>query len=281
MIKNFLWTNLKARLTFIKSKSGHPYNWLFLPGGPGIDSTSLVNLTSCLTLPGTMWFLDLPGNGTNSTDNNEYYFERWPDILVEVVNALDNVIIVAHSAAGRIVLASPKLKNLLKAVVLIGTAPDASWQKDFIEYFKTNPLPEMDNLQKIYANNPTVENLNNLLQAACPHYFTPAGLSQGKLLFEKLSCSYNVAAFEWFTEHFDKTYKALWVPDNMPALIFAGDQDHIIPSTYFTNSTNFQKKNIAMRLVKDSGHFPWIENPEQVKSLFEEFLTQIEAFYYE
>jgi pimeloyl-ACP methyl ester carboxylesterase len=276
MIKNFLWTKLRARLTFIKSKAGQPYNWLFLPGGPGLGSESLANLTSCLELPGTMWFLDFPGDGSNlidNVDNNEYYFARWTDALVEAVSALGNVIIVAHSTGGMYVLASPNLKKLLKGLVLMDTAPDASWQDGYLKYCKANPLQEMDALQKIYVNNKTVENLKKLTLASLPSIFTPAGLSAGRLLFEKLP--YNVESCEWSDKHFDKTYQTLWVPDNIPTLIFAGDQDNIVPLTYFEKSQDFQKTNIVMRRIQDAGHFPWIEKPKQVRSLFEEFLTQL------
>lgn len=112
MNKSFIWTYLRVRLTFIKSNAGQPYNWLFLPGGPGLGAESLANLTSCLELPGTMWFLDFPGDGSNFIDN-EHYFTRWTDALVEATNALDKVIIVAHSTGGMYVLASPNLKKIL------------------------------------------------------------------------------------------------------------------------------------------------------------------------
>jgi pimeloyl-ACP methyl ester carboxylesterase len=171
------------------------------------------------------------------------------------------------------VLASPNLKKLLKGLVLMDTAPDESWQDDYFKYCKANPLPEMDALQKIYVNNKTVENLKNLTLASLPSIFTPAGLPAGLLLFEKLP--YNVESCEWSDKHFDKTYKALWVPDNIPTLIFAGDQDHIVPLTYFKMSQDFQKPNIVMHSVQNAGHFPWIENSEQVKLLFEEFLTRL------
>lgn len=279
MIKKILWTNLKARLTFIKSgiksKAGQQYNWLFIPGGPGLGSESISNLTAYLELPGTMWFLDFPGDGSNLTDNlglpiqNEYYFAQWTDALVEAVNTLDKVIIVAHSTGGMYVLSCPQLKNLLKGLVLMGSAPDSSWQNGFAQYCKANLLPKVDELQDIYIKHPTVENLKKLTLASLPYIFTPAGLGNGQLLFENLP--YNVESCNWSAKHFDATYKALWVPDNIPTLVFAGDQDHVIPLTYFENAQDFQKENIVMRLVSNAGHLPWLENPEQVRLLFETF----------
>jgi pimeloyl-ACP methyl ester carboxylesterase len=272
-MKNHLWTQLRTRITFIKSKSGIPYNWLFIPGGPGLGSASLVDLTSLLDLPGTMWFLDLPGDGTNLVDQSPYYFARWTDALAEAADALDNVVMVAHSTGGMLVLSAPELKNRLCGLVLLDSAPSFIWQEEFALYCERNPLPKIAMWQEIYAKEPTAENLKKLTLAGLPYVFTKGGLEQGLRLFESLP--YNVSAYEWSAKNFDSTYGALWVPDNMPTLIVAGKEDNITPLTYFRAEKNFQKSNILLRQISRAGHFPWIENPCEVKSVFEEFLNSL------
>ena len=83
MHKSYLWSKSGARLQFIKSQGGDPLNWLFLPGGPGLGSESLYQLTECLNLPGSLWHLDLPGDGSNVTSDNTASFKNWPKALMD------------------------------------------------------------------------------------------------------------------------------------------------------------------------------------------------------
>ena len=77
MKKRYLWTKLKARLKFVSANGEASYNWIFLPGGPGLGSEYLTTLTKPLHLPGTIWLLDLPGDGSNTTTNDVEYFVHW------------------------------------------------------------------------------------------------------------------------------------------------------------------------------------------------------------
>ncbi|MFF7228150.1 hypothetical protein SAMN06272775_6268 [Streptomyces sp. 2323.1] len=40
-------------------------NWLFVPGGPGLGSESLLGLVAAAQVPGAAWLVDLPGDGSN------------------------------------------------------------------------------------------------------------------------------------------------------------------------------------------------------------------------
>src|ERR1700733_4332531 len=98
MIKKYLWTKSKARLNLVKTQRGENYNWLFLPGGPGLGSESLNGLAEILHLPGSVWHVDFPGDGSNTTTDDAEYFSHWSEALIEVTSALENVILVAHSS---------------------------------------------------------------------------------------------------------------------------------------------------------------------------------------
>src|ERR1700722_13695852 len=119
MNKNYLWTKLKARLQLIRTTPGANFNWLFLAGGPGLGSDSLNPLTQLLRLPGSMWNLDLPGDGSNLTTDDSQHFSHWSEALVEAVGALDHVILVAHSTGGMYALATPALEKMLTGLVLM------------------------------------------------------------------------------------------------------------------------------------------------------------------
>lgn len=76
-MKPFILTKSKARLQRIGMIKPEDINWVFLPGGPGLGSESLRHLTQCLELPGTVWHLDLPGDGSNLTKDDTVSFSKW------------------------------------------------------------------------------------------------------------------------------------------------------------------------------------------------------------
>ncbi len=269
MKKNYLWTSLKARLQLIRSTPGANYHWLFLPGGPGLGSESLNGLTKILKLPGTIWHLDLPGDGANITTNDEKFFSHWSEALIEAVNALPNVILVAHSTGGMYALSTPALSKTLVGLVLMDSAPDASWQKSFLQHVNNHPIKDIKQLQTSYLKKPTNDLLKKLTIASAPYSFTKKGLRRGITLLKSLPFNYKTC--EWSGKHFDPRYKAKWIPKSIPTLILAGEKDQLISPRIFAESKKFQRKNIKFRYIKNAGHFPWIENPRQVVSVFNEY----------
>lgn len=273
MRKNYLWTSLKARLNFIKSNHGTPFNWLFLPGGPGLGSESLTSLVDQLELPGTMWYLDLPGDGSNISDRDHYSLKLWSESLIEACSALENVVMVAHSTGGMFVLSVPELKTLLKGLILMNSSPDSSWQYGFINYCSQHPLPSVEIAQSIYNKHLNNENLKKLTLASMAYILTEEGMQKDFSFFEQLPYNHSACAFA--SQEFDRTYKALWVPDNIPTLIFAGDQDHVTPLNLFKQNREFNKPTIIMHSINNAGHYPWIENPKQVTSIIYEFCNNL------
>ena len=112
MSGHFLWTKSGTRLNLIKHNSGKALNWLFLPGGLGRDSEYLHTLTKDLNLPGMIWHVDLPGNGSNHLIDKNYQYDNWPDELLQLVKFFPNPIFIGHSCAGMLLLSQPKLKNI-------------------------------------------------------------------------------------------------------------------------------------------------------------------------
>lgn len=138
MKKPYLWTRSKARIRCLHTNPGKNFNWIFIPGGPGLGSESLAGLPEILQLPGTAWHADLPGDGSNTTEDDIKYFSQWSVALIEVACALENVILVAHSSGGMFSLATPELEKIITGLVLMDSAPDASWQKCFAQQVKEN-----------------------------------------------------------------------------------------------------------------------------------------------
>ena len=249
MRKAYLWTKSKARLQCVNSTPGK-YHWLFLPGGPGLGSESLAPLTNILQLPGSTWHVDFPGDGSNLLDDSYLNIALWKKALIEAVSALNNVILVAHSSSGMFALTITELEKILSGLVLIGSTPDTSWQKAFMQYVKLHPLAKVEKLQKLYTANPSNKLLKQLTIAAAPNFLTAKGIKKNSAFLNSLP--YNSKSHIFFDKHFHENYKAKWFPKKMPTLIFTGEQDPITPLTLFKNSKQFRHSNILIEEIRNA-----------------------------
>lgn len=273
LIPNELFTPSGVRLRRRRQTSGD-INWLLLPGGPGIGSESLNELADSIDVPGNIWLVDLPGDGSNtappapSTD----CFQHWPKVLYEAIDLLPNCIYVGHSTGGAYLLSVPELESKVIGLVLISTAPDASWHPRYVAMTKQNPLPEFDIAMQQFQREKTNESLREIAVASAPWNFTTECLSIGHDLLARMP--YNLAAVEWSDQHFDHTYVAQWWPKSLPTLIVSGTDDRIVDQSLWGNP-KFQGENILQRLIPNAAHFPWIENQDDVRKAFADLLAHV------
>ena len=272
MDQSVFWTHSYARLQRVRGYTKEGINWLFLPGGPGMGSESLLPLINILKLPGNFWLLDLPGDGSNTTANNAESFSHWASAIVEAVCEFNRVILVAHSTGGMYALSLPELENHLEGLVLLDSAPNASWQASYSEFVASSPIPSVEILQDQYVKNPNNDILRELTIASSPYLFNQEGFEAG---VESLrSLPYNYESCEWSAQHFDQTYQAKWIPQMVSTLILAGEEDLITPLKYFEEDKRFCRDNISLKSIKRAGHFPWIENPVEVANAFSAYAKQ-------
>lgn len=274
-MNEYLWTLDGGRLQYQSCHKNSEVNWLFLPGGPGLGSEALADLTRLLRdkIPGVIWHFDLPGDGSNILANKP--ISNWRSALLQAVSAFEKVILVAHSTPAMYVQTMPELENILQGLVLIGSAPNSTWQKVFAEHCANNPDPLITTAEKEYTDNPTNETLRKLLIAAAKNCFvTEKTLQQGKDLFNKIPV--NHLANEQAAKFFDaEKYQASWIPDRVKTLITTGDSDYITPLDLFQNKHGYQRDNILIKEISGAGHYPWFENPQAVVQLFQQYSTEI------
>jgi len=189
---------------------------------------------------------------------------------------LDNVILVAHSSGGMFALATPELENNLLGLVLMDSAPNASWQNLFTENVKNNPLAEAETLHEKYEKNPSNTLLRELTIASAPYFSTSTSLE--KIIKVLSLLPFNYKSHLWAENNFDRTYQAKWIPEKIPTLIFSGDQDPITPLILFSQAQEFQRQNIWIRDIKNASHFPWMDNPAQVNQVFVEYCQWLEGY---
>lgn len=256
------------------SSSAGPLNWLLLPGGPGIGSESLEELAAALIVPGTIWLVDLPGDGSNRNAPGLAGdpFAVWPQVVLEAAQAVPNPVFAGHSTGGMYLLATPALAPYLKGLALLDSAPDASWHPRFVEMTRRHPLPEVEAATAIYEQDRRDESIAAIAVASAEWNFTKSGLIAGRDLLARMP--YNSAAVDWSEEHFDHIYRAAWWPQSIPVLVLAGNDDRIVWQGGWKEG-RFRTPNATFHLIPNAGHFPWIENPEEVRAVFVAFAARI------
>lgn len=259
------------------SRSDQGLNWLLLPGGPGIGSESLHELADAMCVRGSIWLVDLPGDGSNDSELADPY-ALWPQVLVEAADAVTDPVYVGHSTGGMYLLSTPALAGRVRGLALLDTAPDCRWLAEFGQMTVANPLPAFDLAAAKYAGLKSPENLAALAVASAEWNFTPEGLAAGRALLSRMP--YRSAAVEWSDVHFDRTYEASWWPTDIPVLRLAGAQDRIVSQAGW-NAPRFNTNNVIARTILGAGHFPWIENPgavaEAFKALAETIASRVHA----
>jgi pimeloyl-ACP methyl ester carboxylesterase len=259
------WTRSGVRLRQVSTGEGR-WNWLFVPGGPGLGSESVLGLARAARVPGTVWLVDLPGDGSNRGVPGvpDRPYDRWPDVLAEAVHGLDDVVMVGHSTGGMFMLSVPELEQRLAGMALVSSAPHAGWRPAFAQWAEAHPIPGLDVAAAEYARGPNDETLRALTLAASPWNFTPQGLAEGRAALEGLA--YCHAAVAWADAHFDDAYRARWKPQDLPTLIISGAQDHVVDQRLWQDDAAFDRSNVLRRTIDGAGHFPWIENPQAVRT---------------
>ncbi|WP_030264717.1 alpha/beta fold hydrolase [Streptomyces sp. NRRL B-24484] len=270
------WTPSGVRLRRVSAGDGRR-NWLFVPGGPGLGSESVEGLARAAGVPGAVWLVDLPGDGSNRGVPGvpaEPYL-HWPDVLVEAAEAVERPVMVGHSTGGMFLLSVPALEQRLAGLVLVGSAPHAGWRAAFEAWAAEHPLPGLAEAAGRYAAAPDDDSLRALTLAAAPWSFTPAGLPAGLSLLAGLP--YCRAAAAWADDGFDEGYRARWAPGAVPALVLGGAEDRIVDQGLWQREPAFAGPHVLHRTVPHAGHFPWVEDPAAVRGAFAEFSVLLDS----
>jgi len=227
-----------------------------------------------MDVPGQIWLVDLPGDGSNPAPAGVDAFAAWPDVLTEAADAFPGSVFVGHSTGGMYLLATPALRGRISGLALVDTAPDCTWHAEYVAMTQRDPLPAVERAAEVYANDKSVENLAALAVASAEWNFTPKGLDAGRALLARMP--YNSAAVEWSDANFDHTYRAHWWPTDIPVLRLWGDDDRIVSQRGWATPA-YRTLNVIEREIADAGHFPWIENPGAVSHAFHDLVDSLRA----
>lgn len=269
---HYLYDVNHVRYELYQTNKGKNYNWLFFPGGPGADSSYLRSLVDELSLPGNVWLIDLPGNGSNIEDSLLIDYDQWADFFLKIIKQFDNPVLVGHSFGGMFPLLFPELENHLKGFVILNSTPTL-WLEETATYSKQFDLPDLSEKMGDFAKNPTQATFNAALEVCMPYYFPPASLEKGKAWLSQIACQWQPAVW-WLNKAIESNFSAKWIPQNVPTLIIGSKYDCICPFSLFKNDARFHRKNIQLLFIENGGHCPWIESPAILRKAFAKFCSQ-------
>lgn len=264
---NYFYDDSGIRYTLASTSGGKSLNWLFIPGGPGADSSYFLSLIELYQFPGNVWLIDFPGNGSHTIWKDG--FDKWLSIFVPMVKRFTNPIIVGHSFGGMIPLLYTELENILHGLVILNSSP-CLWLEEAVKIAKIRNLPDLSDDMRIFTEKPNQDTFKRALSACAPYYFSPELLDQGLELLEKISFAFEPAVW-WQRKAVEISYNAVWIPKQVKTVIVGAEYDAIVPFNLFESDERFSRDNIKKILIKNAGHFPWIEKPEEVVEIIKEF----------
>ncbi len=268
---NHFYDKNNVRYTLASTQGGKPLNWLFIPGGPGCDSSYLDGLAQLLQLCGNTWLLDFPGNGSHAIKKEG--FDDWLAIFIATIAQFQNPVIVGHSFGGMLPLLFNELENLLRGFIILNSAP-CLWLESAVQFAQDHHLPDLSKEMQAFTENPNQATFDVALDACMPYYFPQKSLALGRELLKKITVSFEPAVW-WQRKAVEISYNATWIPEKVKTLIIGGEFDAITPFSLFQQDKRFDKQNIQKVLIKNAGHLPWIEESEKVKALIKEFEVAI------
>lgn len=267
------YTASGVRMRLHSSRPGE-LNWLLLPGGPGIGSQNLHELADAMEVPGAIWLIDLPGDGSNTTHPHGDPYALWPQVLAEAAQAVPYPVYVGHSTGGMYLLSTPALGELVCGLALLDTAPDCSWHPQYVAMTQADPLPAFARALDAYMREKSIAHLTTLAVTSAEWNFTPRALDAGRALLARMP--YNADAAEWSDANFDHVYAARWWPTQIPVLRLWGACDRIVSQRAWS-APRFNTSNLLACPIDDAGHFPWIDQPALVRDAFVQFSRRVTA----
>lgn len=271
----YLYDRNKVRYQLAKSNPGNVIcNWLFIPGGPGADSSYFLNLINQLDNPGNYWLIDFPGNGNHISDEipEDFNFDTWDECFIPAIQQFENPILVGHSFGGMYPLLFPELENILNGFIVLNSAPSL-WLEEAAKCASEKNIPILIEPLEIFQKNPNQETFKAAILACAPYYFPADSLDNGINLLNQLQINYHASAW-WLNRASSTNFSAKWIPEKIPTLIIGASDDCITPITLFERDKRFARKNISIEKIDDAGHFPWLEQMDVVTGKFKSFFDR-------
>jgi pimeloyl-ACP methyl ester carboxylesterase len=237
-------------------------NWILIPGGPGMGPEYLSELFGRLELNASIWTFDILDSNHNSLPDEERV-AGWKQSLLEAAKTLKPALIFGHSFGGMLALSTKDLERHIAGLILADSDP-VDWLKDCAD----SPIPksEMEAWGKKFEDAPSDSLYKDFFSAIAPYYFSKECLRAGRELIGRNSYSYRT--FMTGNDKFFPNYEVAIDLRPIPVFCLAGERDIITPMGIYQRSAQFKEKKDAQYFsIPGGGHFPWVENFQEVSSV--------------
>ncbi len=254
-------------------KEGTEYNWLFLPGGPGLGSEYLIPFCNQMNLPGSIRLLDFPKDSTNTAGILD--FNYWKAGLIDLLSTTPNPIVVTHSFSGMFVLNSPEFEQYISGLVLMNTTTKNSFFQHVSAMQQKHNLPDLVPAASQYHLNPSDLTYKTFWETYKYYCFTAQELNKGEQMIPLFA--FNNESYYYTIQNFYADYQCKWSPSQIPAMTISSEQDYICPPEIFIGDKRFQSNNIINKMITEAGHCPWLKHMNQIQDCFNEYIETLRS----
>lgn len=253
----------RAKLFYKTIGRGSPL--IFLHGGFGMDHSYFLPYVKPLAKRFRLIFFDFRGNGkSESTPLETYTYRQFVEDIKELIKKLKlrKVYLLGHSAGGFIALKfALRYPQYLKGLILADTFPGGLRRK---KSWHPEKFDSDDRFKQA--------TLKDLLGA-----FRPKNQEVGRKMLEQVI--YRKDVFERLIRFEAPKWDVRKELPNIktPTLVIAGEYDAFgknHPNRFLRGSKILVRKipNSKLEVIKDSGHFPFVEKPAEFSKVIVNFL---------
>ncbi|MEI7493487.1 MAG: proline iminopeptidase-family hydrolase [Alphaproteobacteria bacterium] len=283
--------NVPSKEGFVKTDNGQLYYQtmgqgdpvIVIHGGPGMDQGYLLPGMAALAQKHQVVFYDQLGCGRSAAtviDESHITINSFVEDIETLRKALkfEKVTIVGHSWGGMLAMYyAVKYPKNIKKLVLMNTVTSAGME-EFLDEVEKRTMPSAGEFEKLKASQEFIDSdpqaIAQYYRLFFQYYFhNPKDLEKLNLQLEPKGAATGVkvakileeSIFGKYTDQHDDLQKL-----KIPTLIIRGESD-VIPMSA-ANSMAHSIKGSKLVVLKNCGHFPYIEQPAQWLEAVEMFL---------
>ena len=283
--------NVVSKEGFVKTSNGQLYYQtmgqgdavIVIHGGPGMDQGYLLPGMAALAQKHQVVFYDQLGCGRSTAtviDESHITINSFVEDIETLRQALkfEKVTIVGHSWGGMLAMYyAVKYPKNIKKLVLMNTVTSAGME-EFLDEVEKRTMPSAGEFEKLKASQEFIDSdpqaIAQYYRLFFQYYFhNPADLEKLNLQLEPKGAATGVKVAKILEESIFGKYTdqhADLQKLKIPTLIIRGESD-VIPMSA-ANSMAHSIKGSKLVVLKNCGHFPYIEQPAQWLEAVEMFL---------
>ena len=283
--------NVVSKEGFVKTSNGQLYYQtmgqgdavIVIHGGPGMDQGYLLPGMAALAKKHHVVFYDQLGCGRSTAtviDESHITINSFVEDIETLRQALkfEKVTIVGHSWGGMLAMYyAVKYPKNIKKLVLMNTVTSAGME-EFLDEVEKRTMPSAGEFEKLKASQEFIDSdpqaIAQYYRLFFQYYFhNPADLEKLNLQLEPKGAATGVKVAKILEESIFGKYTdqhADLQKLKIPTLISRGESD-VIPMSA-ANSMAHSIKGSKLVVLKNCGHFPYIEQPAQWLEAVEMFL---------